>query len=67
LRLAVAPELLSSLLSGHLRMTKVVLQGPTIHLETAGHGVGHWQIAETAPARGKLPPDSEPQRRKGAH
>jgi len=22
------------------------VQGPTIHLETAGSGVGHWQIAE---------------------
>ncbi len=38
---------LSSLLSGHLRVTKVVLKEPAIHLETAGNGVGNWQLAES--------------------
>ena len=37
---------LSSLLSGHLRITKVVLKEPTIHLETAGNGVGNWQLVD---------------------
>lgn len=38
---------LSSLLSGRLRITKVVLKEPAIHLETAGNGVGNWQLVET--------------------
>jgi uncharacterized protein involved in outer membrane biogenesis len=37
---------LSSLLSGRLRVTKVVLKEPVIHLETAGNGVANWQLAE---------------------
>lgn len=37
---------LSSLLSGKLRVTKVVLKEPAIHLETAGNGVGNWQLIE---------------------
>ncbi|HML11257.1 MAG TPA: AsmA family protein [Stellaceae bacterium] len=41
---------LSSLLSGHLRITKVVLKEPAIHLELAGNGVGNWQIGQAAAA-----------------
>lgn len=37
---------LASLLAGHLRITKVVLKEPTIHLETAGNGVANWQVFE---------------------
>jgi uncharacterized protein involved in outer membrane biogenesis len=37
---------LSSLFSGRLRVTKVVLKEPEIHLEIAGNGVGNWQIGQ---------------------
>jgi uncharacterized protein involved in outer membrane biogenesis len=37
---------LSSLLSGRLQVTKVVLKEPVIHLETAGNGVANWQLAK---------------------
>ena len=43
---AVVGADLSSLFSGRLRVTKVVLKEPAIHLEMAGNGVGNWQLGQ---------------------
>ena len=39
---------LMPLLAGHLRVTKVILKQPVIHLEVNANGAGNWQFATTA-------------------
>lgn len=43
-KMIVGAELMP-LLSGHLRVTKIILKQPVIHLEVNGKGAGNWQFA----------------------